>query len=864
VNDRRFLERGHELAELDQALAGARDGTGCMALVAGEPGIGKSSLVARWLQNVHDVRLLSGACDDLVTPRPLGPFRDMVRGTSGPLARAMQTGAAREDVLAAMQDEFANPLRPTVVVIEDLQWADEATLDAVRFLARRIVAEPTVLIATVRDDLPAQDPTALMLGELTGPAVRRLVLAGLSVAAIAELTATSDVSPEDLHDITGGNPFFVTELLAAPGQHIPVTVRDAVSARLRRLDDTTRAALEHLAIAPGGLELHLAGAVVPGGIDSLAEAERRGLVLVTDGRIRYAHEITRRAVVAECPAAQLAGAHAKLLAVLDPTHGDPARLLHHAISAGDAVAICRHAPAAARAAAQAGAHRDAAAALAQALRYPEQLDPVDLATILTDHARELLLTDQLADALEQAERAVAAASQGDDPEQLGLALTVLADARYWGLRGTDAAKAAQRAVDVLRPLPLGRPLARAASTLAFTQVMANRFDAALTAAEEAVSLALGAEATDVLPHALTQRGTARAMLGDADGLQDLQRALTTALEIGHHEHVVAACVGLVSSLFRLGRLDEAERAMEVGLQHAEAHDLRTSAHTLHAMRSGLDLSRGNWDAASERLEMVVGAGGGTGWGDTVATALLGRLRARQDDPDAVSLLDRAWRIAIASGEIQRVGPAGAALAEWAWLTGEHIAVRERVQQAIDTARRTGHRWYLGELLRYHRLADPDAQVHDDVPEPWASSLRGDWQAAATGWEAQRWPYERALELLSSGEADATEEGILVLDRLGAVATARLGRRRLKELGVRRIPRGPRPETRANPAGLTARQAEILALVASGATNVEIADQLVLSVRTVDHHVSAALAKLGVSSRRDAAALARQLGLATPL
>lgn len=864
----RLLERDEELGVLDAALAGARAGSGSAVLVGGEPGIGKSALIRSWLDRVDEARVLLGVCDDLVTRRTLGPFRDMVRGTSGPLARALEATASREVVLVAMQEEFANPLRPTVVVIDDLQWADEATLDAVRFLARRIRGEPTVLIVTFRDDIPADDPLRTTIGELGGEEIRRIHLTGLSVAAIAQLARSVGRSADELHAVTGGNPFFVAEVVAAPDEQVPVTVRAAVSARLRRLDDATRSALERLAIAPGGLELHIASQVIPGGVEALADAERRGLVVVGDGRIRYAHEITRRAVVAECPAAQLAGAHTRLLDALDASHSDPSRLLHHAIGAGDAVRVACYAPAAARAAAQAGAHRDAAAAFAQALRYPELLEPPDLVTTLTDHARELVLTNALEPALEQAERAVAAAERLGDPERLGLALTVLADARYWGLRGTEAAEAAQRAVDVLRPLPLGRPLACAASTLAFTQVMANRFDAALVAAEEAVSLSLEAEASDVLPHALAQRGTARAMLDDVGGVEDLERALTSALEIGHHEHVVMACVGLVSGAFRLGRLERAERAIEVGLHHAEAHDLRTSAYTLHSMRAGLDLSRGEWAAAAERLEMVTSQGDGAGWGETVAAALLGRLQARRDDPQALPLLDHAWRIAVASGEIQRVGPAGAALAEWAWLTGTYVQVRDRVEHAIDTAARVGHRWYLGELLRYRALSDHSGTPRSsvalgvEVPEPWASSLRGDWRAAAEGWQAQGWPYERALELISSGDVGATTDGIAVLDKLGASAVANLARRRLRDLGVRRIPRGPRPETRANAAGLTARQAEVLGLVATGATNSQIAEQLVVSVRTVDHHVSAALAKLGVETRQAAVERAHELGILT--
>ncbi|MFA9431855.1 AAA family ATPase [Egicoccus sp. AB-alg2] len=857
----RLLERDAELQLLDRAVSAAAAGAGSVVLVAGEPGIGKSALVDAWLARLPDtVRILRGACDDLVTPRLLGPFRDMVRGTQAPLAGALESAGSRDGVLGAIQAELSSPLRTTVAVIEDLHWADEATLDAVRFLARRIADEPTVLVTTYRDDLPADHPLLAATGALTGPAVHRLALAGLSVAGVATLGAEAGLSAAQVHDITGGNPFFVTEVLSSPGREVPTTVREAVGARLRELPDTARRALEQLAVAPGGLSLALVERVVAGGMAALEEPERRRFTAFVDGTARFRHELIRRAVVASCTAAQLAVAHARVLAALDPDRTDPARLVHHAVGAGDAEAVARHAPAAARAAAQAGAHRDSVGLYEHVLRFPELLPAAERAAVRTDHARELLLVNRLEEGLAEAERAVAESERLGDPEGLGIALTVLADARYWGLRGATAAAAAEQAVAVLRSLPPDRPLARATSTLAFVQVMDNRFADAERSADEAVVLADAVGAPDLRSHALAQRGLARVMLDDERGLEDLRGALRSALELPHHEHVVVASVGLASAMHRAGRTADAEEVLATGLAHAQRHDLTTAATTLRMMRSGLDLARGDWREAEQGLRAALGEGQGTGWGETVAAALLGRLRARQQAGGAEELLDRAWQLATASGEIQRIGPAGAAWLEWGWLTGQLDRVRDRVEYATATARRVGHRWYLGELLRYRMLAEGPAEVTDALPEPWASGCRGAWREAAATWQERGAPYERALELYASAEVAAVLEALTEFDRLGALATATLARRRLKELGVRHIPRGPRAETRDHPLGLTPRQVEVLGLLVTGATNPEIAERLVLSVRTVDHHVSAVLTKLGVGSRREVAARAEELGL----
>jgi DNA-binding NarL/FixJ family response regulator len=139
-------------------------------------------------------------------------------------------------------------------------------------------------------------------------------------------------------------------------------------------------------------------------------------------------------------------------------------------------------------------------------------------------------------------------------------------------------------------------------------------------------------------------------------------------------------------------------------------------------------------------------------------------------------------------------------------------------------------------------------------------IAGRWRDAAAAWEGIGCPYERATALYDSDDEGDLLAALETLDELGAVPAAKLIRRKLQSLGIRRIPRGPRRATRANPAGLTPRQVEVLDLIVNGLTNAEIADELFVSPKTVDHHVSAILAKLDVGSRREAASVAHELGL----
>jgi energy-coupling factor transporter ATP-binding protein EcfA2 len=248
-----------------------------LLLIFGEAGIGKSSLV-RALRGLLPAngRLLVGHCDDLGTPRTLGPFRDLVDQVGAELTRALAEGGERDAVLAAFPAELDWAGHPTVLVVEDVHWADEATLDVLGYLARRIAGLPAVLVLTYRDDeLTREHPLQQFLGQASASGrVHRLPLRRLSEDAVRWLSATSRVDAGRVFAMTSGNPFFVAEVLATgDGDRVPSTVADAVLARVRRLDPATQDALEQLAVVPSVVERWLVDALVAGGLAALAAAE---------------------------------------------------------------------------------------------------------------------------------------------------------------------------------------------------------------------------------------------------------------------------------------------------------------------------------------------------------------------------------------------------------------------------------------------------------------------------------------------------------------------------------------------------------------------------------------------------------------
>jgi DNA-binding CsgD family transcriptional regulator len=857
----RLTERDQELAELKARADEARTGRGRMVLLCGESGAGKTSLVEAFVEQwVRDERVLWGVCDPLPTPRPLGPIHDLADRLAPATRAVLEQGDQPYDIFAAVNDDLRTA--PSVLVLDDLHWADQGTIDLLRYVLRRVSQTRSLIIGMLRDDeIGATHPMRALLGDVARSArADSLAMPALSVHAVQGLVGERPVDPVWLHRVTGGNAFFVCEMLDHHGDDLPTTVRDAVLARTSGLDPAAWDLLNLLTCSPGAIPDQLLaglGVTLPAS-RALADA---GLIRRSPRGVAFRHDLCRLAIRSVIPPGAEPRLHQRLLDAYEAaSHTDSAVLTHHALGAKDVERIRRCASDAGIAAARSGAHTQATEFFTIALEQGGPLDKAKEAELLEMLAWEFYLIDRLADAITACQRAMLIRQELGESAAVSANHHSLAVYQWYNANRESAESHAAEAMSVLdadsddaeQRVQLGHAFAMQA----YLAGQASDLERAMTLIARAHQIAEATGDFELTVRVRLIENYGLVLYGDASGHDEILAILNSG-----PKHIDELYSGGWSNITYLDveqrRLDVAAELLDVSIPLMYENDLPICRVWQTGTRARLQLMIGEWDEAAADADRLL-EGSTAPLARTWPLLIRALVQLRKDGSGSESL-DDAWQLACRFSEPMRMLPVAAAIVERAWVTSESDKRIAECRELLTDGPVTGLEWSRGELAVWLRRVGKGVDVVG-VAEPYRVLLDGAYEAAAEDFHQRSMPYDAALALVDSGDPALAARALDILDRLGADAVAGKVRRDLRAQGMSAVPARRRAATLANPAGLTTRQTEVLRLLDDGMTNAELAQRLYLSVKTVDHHVSAILTKLDVTKRRDAVRKARELGL----
>jgi predicted ATPase/DNA-binding CsgD family transcriptional regulator len=860
-----LVERHIHIEQLQELLAEAGRGKGRVVVLSGEAGVGKSTLAQAFAETAEEsARILWSACEDLTTPDPLGPLHDLARDAKWNLPQALDKKGSRLAVFSECLGIFNDPVHANLLIIEDLHWADNATLDFVRFLGRRVRNTHILLLITARNDEPGgHSNIRRALTDIPSNNVIRIDVPALTEQAVIKLARDKGFDGKALFQTTAGNAYFVTELLRARrGDGLPPTVRDAVLARADRLSALARAVLDAVSIFPRWAEAFAVEALCgEQHAVYLDECITQGILNASGDTYAFRHEIARRAIELALTPSRRQALNAQALAILRANPDiSVARLVHHAQEANDWIAVRGLASIAGDEASRLGAHREAAGHFILALKHTDSLSIDERKALYEKHAFESHLVGQLEQAIRSRNILLEIHRTAGEALKEGDCLRWLSRLNYLAGNRIAAERYANEAVTLLESLPHGAELAMAYSTLSQLAMVAGDNDEALAQGRKALALIeqKNLNRPDILCHALNNVGFSQQWQAPDHGRSLLDRSLEIAMANDFQENVARFYTNRASFEFEQLADGQAKAFLETGISYCIERDLDTWRDYMRGILAMVLLRQGQCNDAEETAMVVISNDDATPLMRYRSVMALATLRTRRGEP-ADALLAELSKFLETGLEFQRIMPYALLISERAWLgqadRTEALQLLERVEAMAPDAGATSEIFLWKSTLGAHEGA-PQAQ---HLREPFRNLLSSSWLAVADAWQGIGAPFEQALCLLE-GNPDAQRQALAIFESLGATAVVEHVQQMMQARGLRIAARGPRASTRANQAGLTKRQMDVLRLIDQGRSNTDIANTLFVSPKTVDHHISAILGKLAAKSRGEAAAIARGAGL----
>lgn len=861
-----LIEREGYLDLLRKQLKKTVSGEGHTIFLSGEAGIGKTSLVKTFIQECeehYDVFL--GSCDSLFTPRPLAPLHDIALHAGKGLPEMLKTETNKATLFTAFLHYFHAATSPTVIIFEDIHWADEATLDFIKFFTRRIARVRCLFILTIRDtEVHTNKALRNVLGDCPPDITKKISIQPLSKEAVQKMAAEKGYSGEDVYKISGGIPFYVNEILASYSTGIPTNIKDSILAVYARQGDYRREVWELFSVIPDGLELSLFDKLMQGPLEIIDGCMEMGILVVDGNMVRFKHELYKRTIEESLSPLKRMALNKKVLQVLlDSPHKElqPERIVHHAKNGHVYDVVMQYAPIAAEKAAKVGAHVEASRLYLTAIEFSQVVDPMLLADLYEKYSYECYLVNQPRESIIYQQKLLDIWKSKKETEKTGNCFRFLS--RLWWFAGNrkEAEKLGMEAIAVMENEPASAAKAMAFSNMAQLKMLADEQEQCEYWGNKAITMSKELGNAEILAHALNNVGTSimRKHGITGKGADMLQESLSIAVENGFQEHVARAYTNLTSTAIIVKEYDYAAQLLADGIQYCEERDLDSWTTYMLSWKAWLCLETGKWNEAmviSERLNIT---------DQTIPITsitilfIIARLKTRRGEEDAFLYLEKVKTLALATGEGQRIAPVMTALLEYEWHTGERLLTDDLLATSLGLLKKSDTPLIWSEFIWWlYRTRDILSKT-TELFEPYQLELEGKLKQAVSAWRKLPNPYEEAFALFNGDDEDK-RKALTILHELGASATHEKMKQLMRSEGIRNIPRGIRESTRANPAQLTNRQIDVLKLLNDGLQNKEIADKLFISAKTVDHHITAILFKLDVNTRNKAVSEAIKLGI----
>jgi DNA-binding CsgD family transcriptional regulator len=852
-----LVERGAFLNKLLSEFEKVSGGEGHCVFVYGDAGIGKTSLIKAFCTEVKDrCNIYQGTCDALFTPRPLAPLYDIVIQLKSDFYDDNYNVADRSAFFTSVFQLLKNEKETSVVVFEDIHWADDATLDFIKFLARRITQLRCLCIFTYRDgEIHAGHHLRTILGQLNPETFTRMQLPLLSREAVEKMAEERGYNGEDVYSISGGNPFYVNEILASYSTGIPENIRDSVLSVYSRLDEKERHVWQVLSVLPTPFEASYLVKMDTFYATIIEECLLSKILVIDKGLISFKHELFRRTIEESLSPLAKIELNKKILEVFlehFEQNQKTEQIVHHAKNANEYDFVVHYAPIAAEKAVSVGAHTEAAKLYLSAIEYYQGNDIDTLIQFYEPYAYECYLTNQIKNAIIYSRKALHLWERKDNPEMIGNSMRFLS--RLWWFDGNrrQAESFGRAAIEVLDKQPPSKAKAMAYSNMSQLKMLSDEAVECIHWGEKAIAMAKELGDEEILSHALNNVGDveARILSSRENGIRLMRQSLDIALKNGYHEHVARAYTNLGHNSTLMKDYEFARKFLLEGIQYCEERDLDSWSTYMLSNKARLELEIGHWNEAFRITDCLIHNEDSSPVVKVGALAVFARIKMRKGDDDVLPLLTEAKEIAFEMLELQRIIPAMVALLEYEWVTGNHVIEKEAIDTTISMVRKMGNQYENSEFAFWLFKARRQHIHLDDYFEGYNAFGKSLALEAAKFWESRGCPYEEAL-MLFEGNNDDKRQAISIIHGLGATAVYEKMKFEMRRSGIKKIPRGARKTTQSNSSYITERELEILQLLYKGLQNKEIASKLFISPKTVDHHISSILYKLEVNSRAKA-------------